>query len=274
MSRVFAYTRVSSDGQADNTSLPVQAERVTAFALAKGLTAPELFSDVASGANTNRPGLVALRAAVTPGDTVIVFKLDRLGRSIVDIDPLITEWEARDVSVHSVTEPIETSTAMGRAMYRMVLLFAQAEREVIAERVASGKARNALDAKFNGSPIPYGYRREAGTATFTVDPERARVVRDLFSRFATGRYGTARLRAATGCVLSENGIAELLANPVYTGRLRYGDRARLAGHEAIVSERLFMRAQRERARRARSARVCLWKATGIAGEMALSCEQR
>lgn len=274
MSRVLGYSRVSSEGQADNTSLAVQAERIAAFALAKGMTAPEMFSDVASGANTNRPGLAALRAAVAPGDTVIVFKLDRLGRSIVDIDPLITEWEARDVSVHSVTEPIETSTAMGRAMYRMVLLFAQAEREVIAERVASGKAKNAATGRFNGSPIPFGYRRDPRTGAFVVDPKRAPMVRDLFSRFATGRYGTARLRAATGCALSENGIAELLANPVYTGRLRYGDRARVAGHEAIVSERLFMRVQRERARRARSARVRLWKATGTAGEMALSCEQR
>lgn len=274
MRRVLGYSRVSSEGQADNTSLAVQAERIAAFALAKGMTAPEMFSDVASGANTNRPGLAALRAEVAPGDTVIVFKLDRLGRSIVDIDPLITEWEARGVSVHSVTEPIETSTAMGRAMYRLVLLFAQAEREVIAQRVASGKAKNARDGKFNGSPIPFGYRRDPGADGFAVDPERASIVRDLFSKFATGRYGTARLRAATGCELSENGIAELLANPVYTGRLRYGDRARLAGHEAIVSERLFIRVQRERARRARSARVRLWKTAGTAGEMLLSCEQR
>lgn len=268
--RVFAYTRVSSDGQADNTSLPVQIDRITAFALAKGMSAPELFSDVASGANTNRPGLAALRATVATGDSVVVLKLDRLGRSIVDIDPLVSAWEAQGIAVHSVTEPIETSTAMGRAMFRLCLLFAQTEREVIAERVASGKARNARDAKFNGGPVPFGYRREPGTVGFVVDADRAPMVRRLFSKFASGRCGLARLRAETGCPLSENGIEKLLINPVYTGRLRYGDRARAAGHQALVSDRLFGRVQRERARRARSGQVALWRASGIEGEMALS----
>jgi site-specific DNA recombinase len=268
--RVFGYTRVSSDGQADNTSLAVQAERIAAFALAKGMSTPELFSDVASGANTNRPGLAALRAAVAPGDTVIVFKLDRLGRSIVDIEPLISGWERRNVSVYSVTEPIETSTAMGRTMFRVVLVFAQGEREVIAERVASGKAKTARDGKFNGSPIPFGYRREPGSDAFVVDPDAARMVRRLFSMFASGRYGIGRLRAATGCPLSESGIEKLLSNPTYTGRHPYGDRARPAGHERLVSDRLFGRVQRERARRARSGQVRLWKASEIEGEMALS----
>ncbi len=268
--RVFGYTRVSSDGQADNTSLAVQAERIAAFAVAHGKSVPEMFSDVASGATTNRPGLAALRAALAPGDTVIVYKLDRLGRSIVDIDPLVSEWEARGIAVHSVSEPIETSTAMGRAMFRLCLLFAQTEREVIAERVASGKAKTARDGKFNGSPIPFGYRREPGSDAFVVDPDAARVVRRLFSLFASGRYGIGRLRAATGCPLSETGIEKLLSNPTYTGRHPWGDRARPAGHERLVSDRLFARVQRERARRSRSGQVRLWKAFEIEGEMALS----
>lgn len=268
--RVFAYVRVSADSQRENTSIPSQRERIAAFALARGMAAPEVFADVMSGATTNRPGLAALRAALAPGDSVVVFKLDRLGRSIVDIDPLVTEWEARGVSVHSVTEPIETQTAMGRAMFRLCLLFAQTEREVIAERVASGKAKTARDGKFNGSPIPFGYRREPGADAFVVDPERAPMVRKLFSMFASGRYGIGRLRAATGCPLSENGIEKLLTNPTYTGRHPYGDRARPAAHDRLVSDRLFARAQRERARRARSGQVRLWKASGIEGEMALS----
>lgn len=269
------YARVSSEGQADNTSLAEQEARARAFAESRGLSVAEVVTDVASGANLDRPGLAQLRAMLRPGDSVIVMKLDRLSRSIVDAEPLISEWEARGIGVHSVSEPLETSSAMGRAMFRMVLVFAQAEREVIAERVAAGKARNAAEAGFNGSPIPFGYRAGAEPgAAFVVEPAEAAIVRDVFQRFTTGRYAPARLQAMTGCPLTTAGIAQMLSNPTYTGRLRWRAVARRAEHPPIVSDRVFLKAQRERARRSRSAQILLWKKHGNAGEMVLCREQR
>ena len=159
--RVWAYVRVSSDGQADNTSLRVQAERIRAWATSQGLVVEGQYSDVASGSSLERPGLQELRRTVRPGDAVVVLKLDRLSRSILDAEPLISDWEKGGVALFSVTEPIETHSAMGRAALRMILVFAQAEREVIGERMAAGKAKNAADGRFNGSPVPFGFRRGA-----------------------------------------------------------------------------------------------------------------
>ncbi|MEZ4327743.1 MAG: recombinase family protein [Polyangiales bacterium] len=128
MSRALAYVRVSSDGQADNTSLDAQAESVAVYTTSRGWTLDETFSDVALGATLDRPGLSVLHL----DDAVTVYMLDRLSRSIVDTEPLISEWESRGVALHSVTEPLDTSSAMARATLRMVRVFAQAEREEIA----------------------------------------------------------------------------------------------------------------------------------------------
>jgi len=272
--RVFGYVRVSSEGQADNTSLDVQAERVAGFVMARGWPSPEIVSDVASGSNLVRPGLAALRARLASGDAVVVTKVDRLSRSVVDLEPLLLAWEAKDISLHSVSEPIETGTAMGRALFRMLVVFGQAEREVIMERVLSGKHKNASVGKFNGGRAPYGYRRPHPGGPFVVEASEAEVVPRVFRTFARGRGGLSKLRAETGCPLSESGLEHLLSNPTVTGRLRWKTIARPAEHEAIVSDHLFFRAQRERLRRARSARVQWWERLGSEGEMELRCGAR
>ena len=275
MPRALAYVRVSSDGQADNTSLDVQADRVAAYATARGWTLDGMYSDVASGATLDRPGLSALRDALRPGDAVIVYKLDRLSRSIVDAEPLISEWESRGVALHSVSEPLDTSSAMGRAMLRMVLVFAQAEREVIAERVASGKRRRAKEGGFNGGRVPYGYRAGAESGSpFVVHVEEAAKVREAFRVYSRGRIGAGRLAAKVRLGLSEAGVSEMLANPVYTGRLRWSEVARPGEHEAIVSDRLFLSVQRARRARTRAARFRAWERGGTMGELVLSCGAR
>ena len=266
--RLWAYARVSSDGQADNTSLDVQAERIRAWAVSQGLRVEGLFSDVATGSSLDRPELSELRRVVRSGDAVVVLKLDRLSRSILDAEPLISDWEKCGVALFSVTEPVETHSAMGRAALRMILVFAQAEREVIGERMAAGKAKNAADGRFNGSPVPFGFRRGAdGERDFEVIEAQAAIVRDLFHQFASGKVGVRRLRAYTGCPLSEPAISALLSNPFYTGRIRYEGQVRFHDHERLVSDRLFNRAQRAKARRAKGRAAKLWKVVENKGEM-------
>ena len=275
MGRVYVYARVSSAGQEDNTSLSVQATRCKSWCLAQGWTVADSSSDVASGATLDRPALARLRSLLQPGDAVVVLKLDRLSRSVVDLEPLLIEWEGLGVSIHSVSEPIETGTAMGRALLRILIVFAQAEREVITERVLSGKAKNAADGGFNGGPAPFGYRRpnERGQP-FEVEPSEAEIVMTLFKRYASGKYGLTRLRALTSCPLSEGGIEGLLSNPTLTGRHVWRGVARPADHEPIISDRLFRRVQKERVRRARCREVRLWKSIGTAGVLELRCEAR
>ena len=182
--RVFGYARVSSEGQADNTSLAVQQERIRSFTGAQGWPDPQVITDVASGANLVRPGLASLRDSLRPGDAIVVFKLDRLSRSVVDLEPLLVAWEAKGISLHSVSEPIETGTAMGRALLRMLVVFGQAEREVIVERVLSGKLKNASIGKFNGGSPPYGYRRPDLSAPFVIEPAEAEITRRASANYS------------------------------------------------------------------------------------------
>src|SRR5579883_1398517 len=244
----YGYARVSTDGQEDNTSLPNQRERIIAYAKAHALDEPTIVEDVASGADADRAGLRRLRDELRSGDTLIVLRLDRLFRSVVDGLPFFKEMEARGVAIRSVTEHLDTGSAMGRLMLTMILAFATAERELIAERMASGKARNAVEGKFNGSPVPYGYRRTPdGPDDFAVEPAEAEVVRAMFRLYATGRYGFGRLREITGCPLSVAAIADLLSNPFYLGQLRYDGVVRPNAHPALVSRVVFGKVKSARA---------------------------
>jgi|GEM_PF-246877 len=254
MGRVHLYCRVSSVGQQENTSLGDQETRGRAFITSQGWEEPIVYREIASGRSMDRPAMQELRERLVPGDRVVVLKLDRLSRSIVSGYPLIEQWMKDEISLHSVNEPIETGSAMGRSMLRMILCFAEGERELIAERMAAGKARKAQSGGFVGSRVPYGYRAgRAGEPEIVPDPESAEVVRDLFRRFASGRYGVRRLKRLTGCPLGEATIAELLTNPVYVGRTRFKGSVVPGQHQPIIGDWLFSRAQGVKKQRGRRA---------------------
>lgn len=112
----------------------------------------------------------------------------------MDLEPLPIAWEAKGISLHSVSEPIQTGSAMGRALLRMLVVFGQAEREVIVERVLSGKRQNAVNGKFNGGTPPYGYRRPDLGAPFVIEPAEAETVERVFKTYSRGKVGLTKLR--------------------------------------------------------------------------------
>src|SRR4051812_34593791 len=229
---VYGYTRVSTEGQEDKTSLDEQAERIAALAKARGWVLTGTFQDVASGTTFERPQFQKMAALLAPGDSVIVLALSRFSRSLMDGYPTIVAWERRGIALLSVTESIDTTTAMGRHMLRICLEFAHAEREVLLERIAAGRRRNAAKGGWNGGPVPFGYRRgsKASGVDFEPDSGKAEVVARLFRLYATGRYGLGQLKTATGCPLSLSGIEGVLANSFYIGRVRYEGVARPNRH--------------------------------------------
>ncbi len=250
---VYGYTRVSTEGQEDKTSLDEQTDRIAALAKARGWSLTSTFREVASGTTFDRPEFQKMLTLLAPGDSVVVLALSRFSRSIVDGYSTLLEWEKRGIALLSATETIDTSTAMGRHMLRIVLEFATAEREVLLERIEAGRKRNAAAGGFNGGPIALGYRAapKGAKAPFIVDEEQREIVRKLFLLYGTGRFSLAEVRHRAGCRLSLAGVEGVLANPVYLGRLRYGGATRKAAHEPIVSQRLFRRVQQVRRGRAR-----------------------
>jgi Site-specific recombinases, DNA invertase Pin homologs len=126
----IGYARVSTDEQ--NSNLQTDA--------LKAAGCEKIFTDKASGANAKRLELAKCLKVLASGDTLIVWKLDRLGRSLHQLITLLDELKARDVAFYSLTESIDTTTPTGRAMWQMVGILAELERSLIGERTKAGRA--------------------------------------------------------------------------------------------------------------------------------------
>jgi DNA invertase Pin-like site-specific DNA recombinase len=140
----YGYARVSTDDQ--NTALQLAA--------LKKAGCKQVFKDEGlSGATTKRPALTRCLKTLRPGDTLIVWKLDRLGRSLRDLITMLDALRAQGVKFRSLTEHIDTETAAGRAMWQMIGVMAEMERSLITERTRAGvKAAKSRGVKFGRKP--------------------------------------------------------------------------------------------------------------------------
>ncbi len=127
----IGYARVSTDDQ--NPDLQLAALKQA------GCKRKRIFTDKATGAHVKRPELTKCLKALAEGDTLIVWKLDRLGRSLRDLIGLLDDLKARGVAFRSLTEVIDTTTPTGRAMWQMIGILAELERSLIQERTKAGR---------------------------------------------------------------------------------------------------------------------------------------
>jgi len=140
----IGYCRVSTDDQ--NPALQLAA--------LKRAGCKRIFTDKASGAHVKRPQLTKCLAALQAGDVLVVWKLDRLGRSLRDLIALLDDLKARDIAFRSLTEAIDTTTPTGRAMWQMVGILAELERSLIQERTKVGRAAaQARGVKMGRKPL-------------------------------------------------------------------------------------------------------------------------
>lgn len=157
--KVFGYVRLSRANREESTSVVRQRAIVAQTAAARGWTLVDTIEDVdvsASKKRLDRPGLNELRRRVAAGEAagVLVWRLDRLARSVVDIGILLDEG----IQVVSATEPFDTTSAMGRAMVEVSQVFAGLESKTIAARVTASKAHLRKVGRWSGGPVPYGYK--------------------------------------------------------------------------------------------------------------------
>lgn len=155
--RLFGYARVSTSNQ----SLDIQVKALEAA----NVESHRIFTDKATGANIDRPGLKAIRDKVEKGDVVIVKKLDRLGRDTQDMIAIINEFQAHGVSVRFLDDGISTEGAMGKMVITILSAVAEAERARILERTNEGR----MEAKAKG--IKFG--RKVSTDTLKVKQLKA-----------------------------------------------------------------------------------------------------
>lgn len=266
--RCAIYTRKSSEEglEQDFNSLHAQREACAAYILSQASEGWSLLPDEyddggLSGGTLERPALQRLLADVEGGkiDIVVVYKVDRLTRSLLDFSRLVETFDKAGTSFVSVTQSFNTTTSMGRLTLNMLLSFAQFEREVTAERIRDKIAASKAKGMWMGGNPPLGYRPE-GRSLAIVD-EHAQLIRDLFRRYR--EIGNVRLlkeqlddegvtaperftstgRKMGGVPFSRGQIYQLLSNPIYLGEIHHKGNVFAGQHEAIIERRLWEEVQ-------------------------------
>ncbi|HYG59993.1 MAG TPA: recombinase family protein [Symbiobacteriaceae bacterium] len=247
--QVAIYIRWSTEDQGDGTTLAVQSEACRHYLLSQGWQVRDdliYVDDGHSGGSLDRPALTRLRRAVQAGkvDCVVVFRLDRLSRSVIDTVTLVLQEWADLTHVKSAREPVDTTTAMGRQFFYMLVSYAEWERNVIRERMFSGKLRRAREGRSPGMPAPYGYARGATPGALVPVESEVAAVRLAFTLADQGESvrAIAAHLARQGFPTRKGGpwatsmVSKLLRNPIYAGLMVWGRRRVNPRHGKVSGE--------------------------------------
>ncbi|WP_135552048.1 recombinase family protein [Paenibacillus cymbidii] len=219
--RAVIYKRVSAlKNGSDGTSLDMQQERLEAYAKAQGWDVTDVYEDPGiSAKDTNRPELQRMLKDAETGkfDVILVYKLDRLSRSVSDFHRLSNFLETHKVALVSVTQHLDTSSSTGRLLRNILVDFANFERELITERTVDSKLRRAEEGKWNGGHAPYGYKLVDKRPV--VVPEEAEIVRKIYALYLA-RKSMRQVARITGISFSK--VELVLMNPLYSGKIAWG----------------------------------------------------
>ena len=268
LKRCAIYTRKSTNHllERDINSLTTQREICGAYITSqryRGWTElPDRYDDGGhSGSGLERPALARLMQDIEAGhvDAVVVYKIDRLTRSLLDFVRLIDMFDRRGISLVSVSQAFDTSDSMGRMILNVLLTFSQYERELIAERVRDSIRTRKRHGKVHGGLPPFGY--VATDDGLRIDAAEAEIVRFIFGEFLRTRRYTAVMTAVReaglcssvkysrlgvprgGTALSPSTVYQILRSPIYVGEIQGHDRTYPGRHEPLISREIWVEAQ-------------------------------
>lgn len=267
--RCAIYTRKSSDEGLDKEFNTLEAQREAGENYVKSqvhqgwVLIDEHYDDGGfSGGNMKRPALQRLLKDITAGkvDMIVIYKIDRLTRSLMDFAKMVDIFDQHHCSFVSVTQNFNTSTSMGRLTLNMLLSFAQFEREIDSERVKDKQAASKKKGMWTGGVIPYGY--QSIDRKLAIKPDEARAVKLIFEMFL--RYKSAM---AVCKILTEKGykdfrrdaIKRMLKNPIYMGKISHHGELYEGQHEAIIDPEMFAQVQEIKESRTISDRSCVFQ---------------
>jgi len=273
--RCAVYTRKSSEEGLDQdfNSLDAQREACLAYIQSQkseGWRAIRTHYDDGgySGGKLDRPALIKLLADIEAGkiDTVVVYKVDRLTRSLADFAKIVDILDSSGASFVSVTQQFNTTTSMGRLTLNMLLSFAQFEREVTGERIRDKIAASKRKGLWMGGRVPLGYR--ANGRTLEIERSEAKTVQLLFALYL--ELGSVRQlkqeadrrglrtkvhtdkngRSSGGRPLGRGSLYHLLSNSIYAGRVPHKDESFEGQHKAIIDAQVWEAVQKQLANQA------------------------
>ncbi len=270
--RCAIYTRKSSDEGLDQefNSLDAQREAGCAYVTSQAhegwrLVATRYDDGGYSGGNMERPALQHLLADIAAGkiDVVVVYKIDRLTRSLADFARIVELFDEGEVSFVSVTQSFNTTSSMGRLTLNVLLSFAQFEREVTGERIRDKIAASKAKGMWMGGIPPLGYDLPTDKSrVLTCNEEEAETVRLIYRQYlklksvhkledwlkqkaiASKRWTTSTGNKVGGVAFSRGALYHLLRNETYLGFIRHKDKLHAADHPPIIEQRLFNKVQR------------------------------
>ncbi len=266
MVRCAIYTRKSTEEglNMEFNSLDAQREAYVAFiasqvGLGWRLIADHYDDGGISGGTMERPALKRLLQDIRDRkvDVVVVYKIDRLTRSLIDFSKIVEVFDVNEVSFVSVTQQFNTTTSMGRLTLNVLLSFAQFEREVTAERIRDKIAASRKKGIWMGGTVPMGYR--AVDRKLVIDGEAASKVRRIFGRYlelksvplltdelneqCSGEQDAPADSRESHQPFSRGKLYHMLSNVAYIGKARHKDRIYDGEHEAIIDEETFAAVQ-------------------------------
>ncbi len=266
--RCAIYTRKSSEEglEQEFNSLDAQREACEAYIVSQKhegwVLLPEHYDDGGiSGGTLERPALQMLMAHIEEGDVdrIVVYKIDRLTRSLPDFAKLVDRLDAKEASFVSVTQSFNTATSMGRLTLNVLLSFAQFEREVTAERIRDKIAASKKKGLWMGGYVPLGY--DADGRTLKINPNEAETIRTLYDLYLQhmlirlvkeeaikiglrSKLRTSSKGITSGGRLFDRGqIHHMLSNPIYAGRIRHKSATYEGLHAAIIDPDVWDRVQ-------------------------------
>ena len=266
--RCAVYTRKSSEEGLEQSfnSLDAQREACEAYILSQrheGWHAVSTRYDDGgfSGGNMERPGLKKLLddIAAKRVDTMVVYKVDRLTRSLADFAKIVEQFDKQGISFVSVTQQFNTTTSMGRLTLNVLLSFAQFEREVTGERIRDKIAASKRKGMWMGGVVPLGYDLE--DRHLSVNPEEANRVKEIFEAYLSegcvsklqmylekGNIRSKKRLSKTGKASGDNAFSRgalysMLQNRIYLGEIKHKDKSFPGQHPAIIDQNLWDRVQ-------------------------------
>ena len=259
MNNTFGLIRVSTLSQKENTSLEFQTKRINDYCNAYDLPLKEIISETESGAKDvdDRTGLSKLKKLIKNGEckTIIVNKVDRLGRSLLQGLLFLKYCEEHTIRVVSISENIDTNNPSSKLITNILYSIAEHERDTIKSRLSDGRDRTfELGKKPYGGNLSFGYRKN-NKGEIIIDKFDSKVVKYIFKKWnhlSKMKYLTKTKRTQRMLkLLKRNGyefhgkdfkyfnLHDIISNPIYCGLIRWKDRVVESTYPTIVSKRLF-----------------------------------
>jgi DNA invertase Pin-like site-specific DNA recombinase len=250
--RAAVYTRVSTEDQAkEGFSLDAQLDKLRSYCKARDWEiGGEYVDDGYSGRNVKRPAYKRMMDETDKWDALLVIKMDRIHRNSKNFMLMMEELKKKEKEFVSMTESLDTSTAMGRFVMDIIQRIAQLESEQIGERVYSGMEQKArINGGVLGFNIPYGYDYRNGK--LEINKIESAVVKDIYSWYLEGKslgkiakeLNNSEIPTKKGGLWAKKTISAILKNPTYCGYLHWEDFVNKSDHEKIIDNSEFNKIQ-------------------------------